>query len=277
MVVCALTVSVTDAAFQSSLLRAFWPLVIEPPDGALLSAPVTVHWQGQQSMLATLRGAGFEHELGLRSNPFEIPASEFPHPGRYEIEVRSPTFGHWISAERRFRIRHPTHPKPPPRVEKSEAPRVEEDTTAKRLQEEAERLTADKEALNQKIDDLEHENQDLADENDDLRSSGEESNQRVATLQAQQEALLQEHLTVMQENQLLRLQLQGIPPCTTWGYLTYPRPQTIPPTRRVVVVSNSRGQVFRSPDECSAARQRDPTAISACTCVGAVVSAFASP
>jgi len=92
---------------------------------------------------------------------------------------------------------------------------------------------------------------------------------RMAGVQAEQDALAREHLQALEENQLLRQRLQSVPPCTAWGYMAVPRPQTVPPSR-FVLVSNRRGDVFRTEGQCVATRRADPTGVSGCVCVGAV-------
>jgi hypothetical protein len=124
---------------------------------------------------------------------------------------------------------------------------------------------------------LELDNQDLTDELDQLHLSSDQTAQRLGQVETQHAELLEEHLVVVQENQLLRMRLDSIPACTTWGYLSYPRPQNIPRTRRIVVVSNGRGEVFRSQPECVLTRRNDPTAGSPCVCVGRVWDGRALP
>jgi hypothetical protein len=94
---------------------------------------------------------------------------------------------------------------------------------------------------------------------------------RLAALVQQRDLLARDFALTVQDNQALRLRLSAIPPCVVWGYLAVPRPPTSPPSR-VVVASNRRGEVFRSELQCAAAREGDPTGVSACACVGAVAS-----
>ena len=80
--------------------------------------------------------------------------------------------------------------------------------------------------------------------------------------------LAEENRSLADENAALRLRLSAVNPCTVWGYYSYPRPQTIPVTRRTLMVSDTRGQIFRAQIECETLRRSDPTAVSICFCVG---------
>lgn len=275
---CALAVVATDLAFSSSLLRIFRPVVTSPADGSILAPPVVVSWDGPRSLEATLIRSGMREELGLRDTPFEIDDASLPQDGQYVIELRSPTFGRLVHTERRFHVHRPEPGEP----NAEEAPADEPVTDGlrgafERLREEKNRLDAEHAALAQDRASLEIENRELADDVDELEDLQDQADQRLQELDAQLASLMQEHLLAMQENQLLRQRLQSIPTCTTWGYLSLPRPQTVPPTRRVVLVSNGRGQIFRNEDQCLITRRQDPTGISPCVCVGAVWDGMAVP
>lgn len=267
---CALTVLVTDVLMQTTLLRFVRPVITEPADGAITEVPVQVRWEGVQPLIVTLIGSGLRQELGLRDSPCELDRRLFPRPGQYRLALRSPTLGSLIHTQRRF---HVTLPEP---IDSSEdeahEERKHEDLTPllARLREERNRLATEKSSLAEDKRSLELDNRDLSDELDQVQQLSDQTAQRLSQVEAQQAELLEEHLLVVQENQLLRMRLNNIPACTTWGYLSYPRPQNIPRTRRVVLVSNGRGEVFRSQGECIATRRNDPTAGSPCVCVGAV-------
>ena len=89
---------------------------------------------------------------------------------------------------------------------------------------------------------LREDNADLGQALDELQA---DTDARLAAADQQRDELAREHLLALQENQFLRLRMDSIPPCTVWGYLTYPRPQTNPPSR-LVLVSDRNGTVFRS-------------------------------
>jgi hypothetical protein len=275
----ALAVVATDLWFSTSLLRVFRPVVTSPADGAIAAPPVVVHWEGPRHLLVTLVRSGMREELGLRESPFEIDRALLAQDGQYAVEIRSPSLGRFIRAERRFHLRRP----PAARVQAAdeaspEIPRSEDLRGAyERLRTEKNKAEADLAALGQEKAGLEAENRELAADVDELEDLHDRADLRLQELEGQQSTLLQEHLLAMQENQFLRQRLQSIPTCTAWGYLSLPRPQTVPPTRRVVVVSNGRGQVFRGEADCISVRRQDPTGISPCVCVGPVWDGMAVP
>ena len=113
---------------------------------------------------------------------------------------------------------------------------------------------------------LREDNADLEQALDELQA---DTDARLSAADQQRDELAREHLLALQENQLLRQRMDGVPPCTVWGYLTYPRPQTNPPSRSVRV-SDRNGSVFRSEGDCNRIRSGDPGGSSPCVCVGAV-------
>src|SRR5262245_47489111 len=155
----------TDLVMHSSLLRLLRPRVLSPADGAIVTGPVSVSWEGPQPMQATLTGSGLRVDLGLRESPFEIDPSRFPRPGQYGVELRAPRFGDLIGADRRFMVRRarersgaaetandsepssPPPPKPPPRDQASE-------TQLLQLQAERDQLRGESEALKNQLTSL---------------------------------------------------------------------------------------------------------------------------
>jgi hypothetical protein len=268
--VSAAAVVGADLFMHTSLLRVLRPQVLTPADGAIVSGPVTVSWEGPQPMHAVLNGNGQRIDLGRRESPFEIDPSRFPRPGQYALELADPRFGGLISADRRFMVRRSPNPRasaaagPEPDAPASERPTPVTDLAA--LLAERDRLRVDLAALQNEVNVLK---QQLAGSNDDRAAVQADADARLAGAQAEQDALAREHLQALQENAMLRQRLQSIPPCTAWGYMAVPRPQTVPPSR-FVVVSNRRGDVFRSEGQCVATRSADPTGVSPCVCVGAV-------
>ncbi len=113
----------------------------------------------------------------------------------------------------------------------------------------------------------------LREDNADLEQSLDElqaqTDARLAAADQERQELAREHLRALQENQFLHQRLDTIPPCTAWGYVAYPRPQTNPPSRLVLAGDRS-GAVFRSEPDCARARSVDPTGASPCVCVGPV-------
>lgn len=266
--VSALTVLATDWMFQSSLRRTLWPTIVTPADGAITTAPVTVRWDGPQPLFVTLVGNGERVKLGLRHSPMEIEEKFFPRAGQYGVEVRSPILGRLASAERRFLVR-------PPRQLPPADPPPDLGGTLRQLSERITALEDERQLLQGKTTNLFEENESLRGENShltaavgELRAAQEQADHRLAAMEAQQVEFAREYHAILEENRQLRLRLESLPSCTTWGYVVYPRPQTIPPTRRVVLVSNSFGDVFRSQMECELTRRTDPTAATTCYCVG---------
>jgi hypothetical protein len=268
---CAAAVVAADLLMHSSLLRALRPQIVEPADGAIINGPVTVRWEGPQPMRATLTGNGQRVDLGLRQNPFEIDPSRFPRPGQYGVELRAPYLGRWIAVDRRFMVRRSRAavagapleageaPAPPPREAGNNAEMAE-------LMAERDRLRVELAATQNELALL---RDDKADSDDALADTQADAEARLAGLEAQREALGREHLAALQENQALHQRLDSIPPCLVWGYLAAPRPQTSPPSRQVVV-SNRRGDVFRTEIQCVATRRADPGGLSPCVCVGSL-------
>jgi regulator of replication initiation timing len=269
----AVAVLVTDVAFKSTLLRTLWPTVVTPADGAIATTPVTVRWEGPQPLEVTLSSSGRREQLGLRHSPFELDESFFPQPGQYAIELRSPTFGRFTRTERRFLVR------PPRRTAKPAGPRPAAPTDVSQaiaaLNDRIGALEDERRLLEGKSTSLFQENETLRGENDDLSSSltelrtlQEQADSRLAAMETQQGELARAYRSMLEENAHLRGRLESVPPCTTWGYLSFPRPQTVPPTRQVVLVSDARGVIFRDLPNCEFVRRSDGTAASSCYCVG---------
>jgi hypothetical protein len=277
---CALAVIATDLAFSTTLLRVFRPTVTSPADGSIASPPIVVEWDGPRRMLVTLVRSGLRQDLGLHESPFEIERKNFAQDGQYEVEIRSPSLGRFVRAARRFHVRRPqaaAQAQGGDETSQPGTPPADMRTALERLRAEKNQVEADLVAAGQEKARLEAENRQLNNDIDELENFQDQTDQRLQEMEGQQSTLLQEHMLALQENQFLRQRLQSIPTCTTWGYLSLPRPQTVPPTRRVVLVSNGRGQVFRSEADCITIRRQDPTGISPCVCVGPVWDGMALP
>jgi hypothetical protein len=239
---------------------------------------VVVEWDGPRRLHVTLIRSGMREDLGVHESPFEIEAARFAQDGQYAIEIRSPSLGRFVHAERRFHVQRP--PQPPRAADEGGAPLPKPEdlrSAYEHLRAEKTRIEGELATLSQEKSSLELENRQLADDVDELEDLYDRADERIEEIETQQATLLQQHLLATQENQLLRQRLQSIPTCTTWGYLSLPRPQTVPPTRRVVLVSNGRGQVFRTEADCLFTRRQDPTGISPCVCVGPVWDGMALP
>ena len=270
----AAVVAATDLAMHSSLLRMLRPRVLSPADGAIITGPVTVSWEGPQPMHATLTGAGQRVDLGLRESPFEIDSSRFHRAGQYGIELRSPRFGTVIRTDRRFMVRRarerataPAQPNPQSPPESQARPPVrEQNEQQSALLAERDQLKGQVEMLTSQLTALREDNADIGQALDELQA---DADARLAAADRQRQEMAREHLLALQENQFLRMRLDSIPGCTAWGYVAYPRPQTNPPSR-MVLASDRNGSVFRSEADCVRARRADPGGGSPCACIGSV-------
>jgi hypothetical protein len=265
----AMATVVGDAFFRASLLRSLRPVIEEPPDGATVDLPVRVRWEGPQKMRVILRFAGRERwEVGIHQSPLELPRDYFSERGLYHVEIRSPRFGTWISDSRSFAVK-----------ETPATVRPEEQST---LSAQLAALQRSLFQLRQTQDEMRDENTELYEENAAIREENAilteelhrlaEAEQRAAgrtaALEQQHGELLETHRSLLEETNALRLRMADIVPCTVWGYFSFPRPQTIPATRRRVTVSNDEGEVFRTQTRCERVRRGDPTSSSPCFCVG---------
>jgi hypothetical protein len=255
----------TDAMFRSSLSRALWPLVETPADGAVVSLPLTVQWEGPAELYLTLTGVDIREDLGLRQNPTEIGAEHFPRPGRYQIEVRSPIFGRWSVTRRRFVV-SAASPSP---IEAARGNTVDQSGQIEDLTSAMDRETrqheitkAENAALHEENAGLREENNGLATSLEDLRHLQTQTAARLEALEAQQGELEHQYHQAVEENQRLRARIASIPECTNWGYVSYQRGV------RFVMVSDARGEIFHDQILCEATRRNDPTAASACFCAG---------
>ena len=99
LLISGAAVIATDTMMHTSLLRLLQPRIESPADGAIITGPVTVSWQGPQPMQATLTGSGQRIDLGVRESPFEIDPARFPRPGQYGIELRAQRLGDFIGRQ----------------------------------------------------------------------------------------------------------------------------------------------------------------------------------
>ena len=259
-----------DLLFRTSLVRAVHPVIIAPTDGETVDPPVRLEWEGPRRMLVTLRYAGRNSwNLGIHESPFEIPKDHLRERGLYSVQISAPVLGRWINADRAFAI------KPP-------APQTPESDETMTLGNQIAALRRSIAELQSAQDEMKDENGDLYEENASVREENavltEELNRladaeqraqaQAATVQQDHDRLVQEHRALLDEIAQLRQRLAAVIPCTVWGYFSYPHPQTIPVSRRVVTVSDTQGEIFRSQRGCEVYRQGDPGNASPCFCVG---------
>ena len=267
MLLCAAAIIAGDALFRASLLQEMRPIILSPPDHAVVDPPVQVRWEGPERMQVLLAVAGENpRDLGVHQSPLDLGSDQFPRDGGYQLEIRSPRFGDWIRAVRWFQVQAPVPPPPTPPADHNEdqdllhavkdarAARDRAEAHVRRLRDENAALHEEHAQLTEQVQSLSETHQDDAERQADLE-------QRLSQLD-------QENRALADENGALRLRLGSVIPCTVWGYFSYPWPQTIPLTRRVLMVSDVRGRVFRSQIECESLRRVDVTAASICFCVG---------
>lgn len=266
---CGLAIVVGDFVFRGSLLSHLRPIILSPREQAVRHAPVEIHWDGPRRMRLVLTPVGDQpRDLGIHESPYEIGRQEFIRDGGYRIELESILFGSWVRAHRLFQVY--AEPPPPPQ-EEVESPPSEPRFLLQAL--EAVRRVRDRARGQAKR--YRHENSALRDETtrladqvDALQSLQDEDLAHADDLERRLIQLANDYRVMSDENAVLRMRLEAVIPCTVWGYYSYPRPNTIPATRQIVAVTDSRARVFRLQAECESIRRDDPTASSTCFCVG---------
>jgi hypothetical protein len=270
---CAAAIVTADVLFRTSLLRQLRPVILSPSDQAVVSPPVQLAWEGPQRMQVLLSSAGAaQRDLGTRESPVTIGPDQFPRDGGYEVELKAPRFGSWIHATRWFQVQAEPAPPPPPTA------KTDQDGSARETREilhalDVARASRDRAQsrtrfLREENAALRDESQRLAKQLESLYKTQEDDAERQADLERRLTQLAEENRTLGDENAALRLRLGSVIPCTVWGYYNFPRPELVPITRRMLVVSDVRGQIFRAQIECEIVRRDDPTAASICFCVG---------
>lgn len=267
---CTAAIVAGDIVFRKSLLDQLRPVIVSPANHAVLEPPVQVHWEGPQRMRVWLSIEGEElRDLGIHESPTEIGSDQFPRDGGYEVELKGLRFGNWIRTSRQFQV-HAAAPRPPAPEDHTNHPdeiknllhALEAARTARdRAHGRTKFLTEENAALRE-------ESERLAEQVQSLYKTEEDDAAHVSELEHRLAQLGEENRALAEENAAIRLRLSGVIPCTVWGYFAYPRPQTIPVTRRMLMVSDTRGQIFRAQAECEIIRRADATAASICFCVG---------
>lgn len=266
---CGLAVVGGDVLFRTSLLSFVRPVILTPREQAVLQPPIEVSWDGPELMRAILTPVGdAPRDLGIQRSPFQIGFEEILRDGGYRIELQALRFGNWIRAHRLVQIY--TKPPPPP-GEDARADTVESKFLLNAL-----------DAVRRIRNQARGRTKQYRHENTALRAETSRLAEQVAALQALQEddlahaedlenrllQLAQEFRVLSEENLALRQRLETVIPCTVWGYYAYPRPNTIPPTRQIVAVTDSQARIFRTQIACETVRRDDLAASSTCFCVG---------
>jgi regulator of replication initiation timing len=268
---CAAAILGGDLLFRTSLLRSVRPVILAPASRAAVEPPVQVYWDGPRRMRVLLTAMGDEQrDLGVHESPLVLDANQFPREGGYRLDLEALSFASWIRATRWFQV-HTTEPtKAAPETRKDTPPPQSHDklravemarAARDRAQEHSKALRDENAALRSETDRLSKQVETLA-------QTQEEDAAHAAELEHRLAQLAEENRALADESAAIRQRLASVVPCTVWGYYSYPRPQTIPVTRRVLMVSDTRGHVFRGQLECEVVRHDDVTAASVCICVG---------
>ncbi len=274
-VLCGATVLIADTFFRTSIVQHIRPLVLTPVPGRVYQPPVEVQWEGPKQMRVWLRPSGGDPvDLGLRASPTVLPAHLFPRDGSYELELVAPRLGSWINTRRQFEVfARPAAPAAASAANTNLSKKREKGVGLKEILRAIKASRAARERANQRAQSLAEENAALREESEkllaqleSLSSAQDEDSEHIASLEQQLSQLRQQNRVLSDELDVLRLRLGTLPPCTIWGYYSFPRPNTFPATRRVVVVSDHAGRIFRSQPECELGRRVDQTAGSPCFC-----------
>lgn len=265
---CAAVVLAVDTVFRVSLLSYLRPTVISPSEQGVLEPPVLVRWEGPPRMRLRLGATGEpSRDLGVHESPFELGAEQFQRDGGYLLELDAPGLGGWVGANRRFQVHgaktaveaspvpeEPSH-EPSDLMRALNVARSARD----RAQQRAKFLTEENAALRE-------ESARLAKQLETVYASQEHHATDVAEAERRLSQLQDDMRALSDENAALRLRLSSVLPCSVWGYYGYARSATSP--RRILVVSDLQGQVFRFQAPCESMRRADATATSVCFCVG---------
>lgn len=269
-VLIAFAVFAADVVFRTSVLARLRPLILTPAPNAVVDAAPELRWDGPQPMQVEVGRVGEElQKLGPQQSPYALPPAILVREGGYRVVLTDPTFGSWVSAIRSFQY----HPHETPPEPKDTAATPEQDSQYLMLAFDAARQARDKARARSK--DLRREMATLRSDNERLQSRIQElydvqdvDSSHSSDLENKLLDLAAELRNRNAENAMLRSRLDSVIACTAWGYYSYPRPQTIPVTRRIVMVSNTRGEIFRDQVACETYRRDDASAASACFCVG---------
>jgi hypothetical protein len=275
---CFLAVLAADVVFRASLLSHLHPVVLAPAEQAVLTPPVQVEWQGPERMRVRLGVTGGEQQdLGIRSSPVVLGNAVFPRDGSYQVEIEALRFGKWIKARRGFQVfvaaAVESPPAPNPTLEAAEpfdrpvgvrdllrALRAAR-TAREKSHDRARFLTEENAALRE-------ESERLVQQLESLSITQENDAYHIADLERRFTQLSEENRALVQELQALRLRLSSVAVCSVWGYYSLFQPSSVPVPRRLLLVSDVRGQIFRSQPDCEIARRTDSTSGSPCFCVG---------
>ncbi|HVM94876.1 MAG TPA: hypothetical protein VMT89_00740 [Candidatus Acidoferrales bacterium] len=264
-----------DSLFRTSLLSQVRPVILSPTEQAIVDPPVSVEWDGPPRMRVALRVSGGEtHDFGIQTSPFTLHAEDFPREGGYAVNLQEPSFPNWINATRNFQIEAAeTAPaaETEPQTDGNGDPIIQLKDFLRALK--ASRTSRDRahqraKFLTEELSTLRSENERLSKELEKVYQSEEQDGERSNQLERQLTQLSDQLRGLADENGALRMRLSTVIPCSLWGYYSFPRPNTVPLTRKVLLISDLAGQVFHNQADCETARRTDTSSGSPCFCVG---------
>lgn len=270
-VLCGVAIFAGDAFFRASLLDRVRPIVLTPLDLAVARPPVRLSWEGPAEMEVLLSAHDEEpRSLGVHRSPFDIGAEQFPRAGGYEVRIRDSRWKDWVSASRNFQIYSQRNAKTPT---EGDVTGPGDESRVLQLAFDAARKARDKararvRGLRKDNASLSQEAERLAGRLDEIYATQEEGESLLGALEAELIEAVAEIRMLREQNIGLSMRLASVNPCTAWGYFTLPRLQTVPPTRRIVRVSDNNGNIFRTEGFCNNLRRTDVNATSGCFCVG---------
>ncbi len=273
---CAFAIFAADILFRRTVLESVRPVILAPPAGEVLAPPVHLEWLGPRSMRVLLTAAGSDRQdLGVNSSPFTLPAEKFPREGSYEVRIESPRFGSWVAAHRTFQIYVPPAAPAPAEITTPPADPFDRPVRMTDLLRALRAARTAREKANDRVKNLMEENSALREESERLVQQLEALSDnhtadadQIADLERRLALLVDENRILVEEMTTLRMRLSSVSACTIWGYYSFPRPNTVPVTRRLLLISDLRGMIFRTQPDCEVARRTDSSAGSLCFCVG---------
>lgn len=267
--VTAAGILLLELMLQTPLYRWLEPAILTPAEGTVVSLPLRVQWDGPSRLrIWLLSEGGPPRDLGIHRSPFELTAEDLPEPGAYRLQARALFLGGLIQSESRFTVAPAPAAAVSPPALRADPKLGELNQSLAELKAAHERTMAENAALYEDNTSLRQDNARLLEENERLAKSNEEATSGAAAQEDRQEQLRQENRALSEQLTMMQWQLNAALTCTVWGYYAYPHPQTIPPMRRTVTVSDPQGNVFRTQPDCNVVRQQDPRAASRCFCVG---------
>ena len=236
---CAAAIVAGDVLFRTSLLSRIRPIILTPPQQAVVAPPVQVRWEGPEQMHVFLAIAGeAPRDLGLHESPFDIASDQFPRDGGYQVTLEAARFGSWIRAQRWFQLHTAPVPSQTPEEHEDHPARVSDNKDLVHALEAA-RMARDRahgrtKFLSEENVALRDESERLAKQLEALYKSQEDDAEHATEIERRLAQLADENRALAEENTAMRQRLASVIPCTVWGYYSYQQPEMIPVTRRIL-------------------------------------------